>query len=90
LILSSLSNNGYHIFFPIALSFNIARSFFMFSDLPMPFMVGAVKLWPVHSRPEFSWFLAYEGKPFYFRSKQEAVLFARSVQKDKDFGSLPE
>jgi hypothetical protein len=53
-------------------------------------MVGAVKLWPVHSRPEFSWFLAYEGKPFYFRSKQEAVLFARSVQKDKDFGSLPE
>jgi hypothetical protein len=57
---------------------------FMFSDLPCPVMVGAMKLWPVHSRPEFQWFIAYEGKPYYFRSKQEALLFAREAQGGND------
>lgn len=53
----------------------------MFNDLPFPFMVGAIKLWPVHSRPDFQWFIAYEGKPFYFRSKAEAIAFAQDAQK---------
>lgn len=49
----------------------------MFDDLPMPFMVGNIKVWPAHSRPGMQWFIAYEGKPYWFRSKNEAVLFAK-------------
>jgi len=56
----------------------------MFDDLPAPFHSGAIKIWPVHSRPDFSWFIAYEGKPYYFKTKQEALLFARDAQSEKD------
>lgn len=56
----------------------------MWEDLPMPFMVGAIKIWPVHSRAEFSHFLAFEGKPYYFRTKSEAILFARDRQSMED------
>jgi hypothetical protein len=51
----------------------------MWSDLPEPFMVESIKIWPVHSRPEFNWFLAYEGLPFYFKTKNAAVLFAERM-----------
>ena len=56
----------------------------MFNDLPCPFMVNKVKLWPVHGRPEYKWFIAHDGKPFYFRSKKEAELFAQVVQGEND------
>jgi hypothetical protein len=56
----------------------------MFDDLPAPFMVGAIKVWPCASRPGFPWFIAHEGKPFYFRSKDNAVLFARDRQAMED------
>jgi len=56
----------------------------MFEDLPMPFMVGSVKVWSVHSRPGFSHFIAHEGKPYYFRSKNEAMLFAKDAQSGSD------
>jgi hypothetical protein len=56
----------------------------MFDDLPSPFMVGGIKVWPVHSRPDYQWFIAYEGKPFYFRSKSNAVLFAKDRQAMED------
>jgi len=55
-----------------------------FDDLPCPFMVGAIKLWPVHSRPSFQWFIAHEGKPYYFKSKNEALLFAKDAQSGSD------
>jgi hypothetical protein len=61
-----------------------AGGFFMFDDLPCPFMVGAIKLWPVHSRPGFQWFIAHEGKPYYFKSKNEALLFAKDAQSGSD------
>jgi hypothetical protein len=56
----------------------------VFDDLPSPFMVGGIKVWPVHSRAEFSWFVAYEGKPFYFKTKNSAILFARDKQAMED------
>lgn len=56
----------------------------MWDDLPMPFMVGAIKIWPAHSRPGYQWFIAHEGKPHYFRSKAEAMLFARDQQSGSD------
>ena len=56
----------------------------MFSDLPCPFMVGAIKIWPCASKPGFRHFLAFEGKPFYFKSKAEATLFAKSCQSIED------
>lgn len=56
----------------------------MWDDLPMPFMVGAIKIWPAHSRPGYQWFIAHEGKPHYFRSKTEAMLFARDQQSGSD------
>lgn len=49
----------------------------MWDDLPEPFMVGPIKLWPAHSRPGMQWFLVWDGKPFYFRNKNEAILFAK-------------
>lgn len=58
----------------------------MIDDLPAPFNVGAIKIWPCASRPGFAHFIAYEGKPFYFRSRAEAMLFA----KDRQSGSDPE
>jgi hypothetical protein len=47
-------------------------------------MVNEIKVWPVHSRAEFSWFVAYEGKPFYFKTKNSAILFARDKQAMED------
>jgi len=49
----------------------------MLDDLPSPFMVGSVKVWPCASRPGFSHFVAYEGKPYYFANKNAAILFAK-------------
>jgi hypothetical protein len=49
-----------------------------------PFMVGSIKVWPCASRPGFQHFIAYEGKPFYFRSRNEAILFARDRQSIED------
>jgi hypothetical protein len=59
-----------------------------FDDLPCPFMVGTIKLWPVHSRPGFQWFIAHEGKPYYFKSKNEALLFAKDAQSGSDLEGL--
>lgn len=56
----------------------------MFDNLPRPQMVGAIKLWPVHSRPDMRWFIAHEGKPYYFASLNEAKLFARDKQAITD------
>lgn len=56
----------------------------MWDDLPEPFMVGSIKLWPAHSRPGYTWFIAYEGKPYYFRNKSEAMLFAKDRQSIED------
>ena len=56
----------------------------MWNDLPMPRMVGALKIWPVHSRPEYKWFVAYDGKLHYFRSWNEAVLFVKDKQAIDD------
>ena len=56
----------------------------MWNELPMPRMVGALKIWPVHSRPEYKWFVAYDGKPHYFRSWNEAVLFVKDKQAIDD------
>jgi hypothetical protein len=50
-------------------------------------MIGAIKLWPAHSRPGFSWFIAYDGKPYYFRNKNEAIAFARDRQSMEGDGS---
>ena len=52
----------------------------MFDNLPLPFMVYGMKVWPCGSRPGFQWFIAHDGKPFYFRSKAEAVRFVKTVQ----------
>jgi hypothetical protein len=49
-----------------------------------PFMVGAIKVWPCASRPGFPWFIAHEGRPYYFRSKNAAILFAKDRQAMED------
>ena len=48
---------------------------FDWGDIASPFTVDGIKVWPVHSRADFSWVIAYEGKPHYFRSKSEALHF---------------
>jgi len=47
------------------------------SDLPPPFYIGSIKVWPASSRPGFQWFIAYEGKPYWFKSRNNAILFAK-------------
>jgi hypothetical protein len=56
----------------------------VFDDLPSPFMVNQIKVWPCASRPGFQWFIAHEGNPHYFKSKAEAVLFAKDRQSIED------
>jgi hypothetical protein len=34
-------------------------------------------VWPCASRPGFQWFIAWEGRPYYFRSRNDAILFAK-------------
>jgi len=58
--------------------------FTMFDNLPSPFTMKGIKIWPCHSRAEFSHFIAYEGKPYYFRSKNAAILFAKDKQAIDD------
>ena len=60
----------------------------MWDDLPEPFMVGPIKLWPAHSRPGMEWFLVWDGKPYYFRTKNEAVLFAKDRLTTEDTEGL--
>jgi len=60
----------------------------MLNDLPAPFKAGAMKVWPCASRPGWSWFIAYEGKPYYFRNRAEAILFARDRQAMEDEENL--
>lgn len=59
-------------------------SVFGFNSLPAPFMVQSIKVWPCASRPGFQWFIAYDGQPFYFRSRSEAILFAKDRQSIVD------
>lgn len=52
---------------------------FDWGDIASPFIVDGIKVWPVHSRADFSWFVAHEGKPQYFRLKSEALHFIATV-----------
>ena len=52
---------------------------FDWGDIASPFTKEDIKVWPVHSRPDFSWFIAYEGKPHYFLTKDEALRFIATV-----------
>ena len=52
---------------------------FPMDDLASPFRIGAIKIWPCLSKPEFRWFIAYDGKPFYFKTKGEAENFAKAL-----------
>lgn len=59
----------------------------MWDDLPMPFMVGGIKVWPCASKPGFKHFIAFEGRPYWFMSRSAAVLFAKDRQfiEDSEF-----
>jgi hypothetical protein len=60
----------------------------MFDDLPAPFMASAIKVWPCASRPGFQWFIAWEGRPYYFRSRNDAILFAKDRCSVEDHEGL--
>ena len=48
---------------------------FDWGDIASPFTKEGIKVWPVHGRPGFQWCIAYEGKPHYFLTKDEALRF---------------
>jgi len=50
---------------------------FNLDDIASPFTTNGIKVWPCHSKPGFSWFAAHKGKPFYFKTKAAAILFAK-------------
>jgi hypothetical protein len=52
---------------------------FDWGDIASPFTVDGIKVWPCQSRPGFQWFIAYQLKPHYFRSKSEALRFIATV-----------
>lgn len=60
----------------------------MWNDLPSPNMAGSIKIWPVHSRKDYSFFIAHDGKPHYFRTYNEALLFAKDAQALEDSENL--
>jgi hypothetical protein len=60
----------------------------MFDDLPAPFNIGPVKIWPCASRPGFQHFIAWEGRPYYFRSRNDAILFAKDRCSVEDHEGL--
>ena len=47
-------------------------------------MVGSLKIWPVHSRDDYRFFVAYNSKPYYFRTWNDAVLFVKDKQSIDD------
>jgi len=53
---------------------------FNWDDIASPFTTSGIKSWPVHGRPGFSWFIAHEGKPYYFTTKQQALLFIENAK----------
>lgn len=48
---------------------------FDWGNIASPFTKEGIKVWPVHSKADFSWFIAHEGKPYYFQTKAEALHF---------------
>jgi len=44
-----------------------------------PFNYGPYKLWPCFSKPEFQWFAAIDGRPFYFKTLSEAKLLINDL-----------
>lgn len=44
-----------------------------------PFTIGSYKFWPCFSKPEFQWFAAIDGKPFYFKTLNEAKLYGKNL-----------
>jgi len=53
-----------------------------------PFNYGPYKLWPCFSKPEFQWFSAIDGRPFYFRTLSEAKLFIKDKLSVEDAENL--
>jgi hypothetical protein len=53
---------------------------FDLNDIASPFTTGGIKVWPCVNRPGFQWFIAYQGKPFYFTTKQQALLFIENAK----------
>lgn len=49
-----------------------------------PFNIGPYKIWPCFSKPEFQWFAAIEGKPFYFKTSSEVKLFVKDLMASDD------
>jgi hypothetical protein len=52
---------------------------FDWDDIASPFTTSGIKVWPVHSRPGFSWFIAHGGFRYYFCTKTEALHFIATV-----------
>jgi hypothetical protein len=53
-----------------------------------PFNYGPYKLWPCFSKPEFQWFSAINGRPYYFKSLNEAKLFIKDLVSNEDAENL--
>lgn len=53
-----------------------------------PFNYGPYKLWPCFSKPEFQWFAAIDGAPYYFRTLNEAKLFIKDRLSMEDAENL--
>ena len=53
-----------------------------------PFNYGSYKLWPCFSKPEFQWFSAIDGAPYYFRTLNEAKLFIKDRLSMEDAENL--
>jgi hypothetical protein len=78
-----------HAQFAIRTSVVKLRTIAMFG-LPerQPFNYGPYKLWPCFSKPEFQWFAAIDGAPYYFRTLNEARLFIKDRLSMEDAENL--
>jgi hypothetical protein len=78
-----------HVEFALRTSVVKLRAIAMFG-LPerQPFNYGPYKLWPCFSKPEFQWFAAIDGAPYYFRTLNEAKLFIKDRLSMEDAENL--
>ena len=56
----------------------------LFGNLPRPTVVNGIKIWPVSFHGDDKCFIAYEGKPYYFRGYGNAITWIKNNVNSQD------
>lgn len=56
----------------------------LFGNLPRPRVVNGIKIWPASFHGDDKWFIAYDGKPYYFRNYGTAITWIKNNTTSQD------